>query len=697
MRINCRGLFSLEILTKYSILTIMKISTKKIIYVVFSITVTISVFWYLLSKVTLRNIIVLLQEANLNCVFLFLCFSIITTVFRTWRYQMLLQSSGYNPKPFPLFLIVLVRNLFSDLIPARLGSLIYIYLVNIRLGIPLVSTASSFFLSFIFDIIAIVPMIILALLTAGFVTKISTTRLLASTVFIGMMSGIFLKLLPWTLSFTRRRILKLFDFIGTKYSTLLDNFLQKLLDELIRIKSVGIYTKVFILSLLVRIGKYISLYFFLLALLIPLGYRPEKVNIARAFLGFCSAELAAGLPISGIAGFGAYEGVWTFVFSILGFPERISASTGIAHHLFTQVYGYSLGIAALILLLVLKITVSVESAAKQKTISSSRFYIQTFAVMLTCIAVISVLYLQFPQTYTPSTRPDIPSEKEIAQRTELARIFPGHLIFESNRGGSFGIYTMSLDGTNIKVLNDGPDHEMYSDVSHDGKFVVFARAHTLSRLSSSDIIICHNDGTHERLLVRNGTFPTLSSDGNTVYFERERKKIMAIKLDGTNEREIFPCDNHEFAKYQIVKPRISPDGQYVAFISDKKGAWNCWVANLKTGETIHVGAGCEGTWFSDSKRLAWIATKNVKERTGIYMFDISTKTITPLHDDDAPRGHEYFPTIVKDRFLLWSACKQGEHNHNTANYQIFLKDLNSGVYSRITFDIWNNRWPKWFP
>jgi len=47
----------------------MKISAKKIIYTIFSITITISVFWYLLSKVALRDVITLLKEANLNYVF----------------------------------------------------------------------------------------------------------------------------------------------------------------------------------------------------------------------------------------------------------------------------------------------------------------------------------------------------------------------------------------------------------------------------------------------------------------------------------------------------------------------------------------------------------------------------------------------------------------------------------------------------
>jgi uncharacterized protein (TIRG00374 family) len=673
----------------------MKISAKKIIYTIFSITITISVFWYLLSKVALRDVITLLKEANLNYVFLFVYFSLITTLFRTWRYQMLLQSSGYNPEPFPIFLIVLVRNLFADLVPARAGSLIYIYLVNARLGIPLVSTASSFFIPFIFDIIAIVPMIVLAIFTTGFITRLSTIKLATCALFTGVLCGIFLKSLPWMLSLAQRRIIHLFDFTGSKYITTIDNFLQKLLEEIIKIKSAGIYIKVFVLSVMIRTGKYASLYFFLLALLFPLGYSPSEVNIARAFLGFCAAEFAAGLPISGIAGFGTYEGVWTLVFSLLGFPARISASTGIAHHLFTQVYGYSLGAIALILLLFVKTTPQETPSALTKTISISRFYTRLLTVILISIAIIPALHLRLPSL--SNLKPDVPSEKELAQRTEIARLFPGRIIFDSNRSGTFGIYTMKPDGTDIKVLNDSPAHEMYPDVSPDGQYIVFARARTLSRLSISDIILCWKDGSHEQLLVQNGTFPTFSSDGNTVYFERERKKIMAVKLNDRHEYELFPCDNQEFINYQIVKPRISPDEQYAVFISDKKGRWNCWIANLKTRESFLVGPGCEGTWFNDSRRIAWISTRNVKERTGIYMFDITTKTISLLHDDDAPRGHEYFPTIVNDRFLLWSACQPDEHSHTSANYQIFIKDLNSGLYSRLTFDIWNNRWAKWLP
>ena len=68
-------------------------------------------------------------------------------------------------------------------------------------------------------------------------------------------------------------------------------------------------------------------------------------------VGLVAAESSASLPVSGIAGFGAYEGVWAFTFEFLGFPEKIAQLTAISHHLFTQLYGYSIGALALMLLL----------------------------------------------------------------------------------------------------------------------------------------------------------------------------------------------------------------------------------------------------------------------------------------------------------------------------------------------------------
>ena len=82
-----------------------------------------------------------------------------------------------------------------------------------------------------------------------------------------------------------------------------------------------------------------------------MGIGPRDLLPASVFWGVCAAEVAASLPVSGLAGFGAYEGAWTIAFYNLGLTKELAAMTGVAHHLFTQVYGYSIGVLALLVLL----------------------------------------------------------------------------------------------------------------------------------------------------------------------------------------------------------------------------------------------------------------------------------------------------------------------------------------------------------
>jgi uncharacterized membrane protein YbhN (UPF0104 family) len=143
----------------------------------------------------------------------------------------------------------------------------------------------------------------------------------------------------------------------------------------------GVYLRLFSLSLLVRLSKYGSLYLLLRALLRPLESGGGELSPAKVFLGLVSSELAASLPISGIAGFGVYEGTWSLVFTLLGMPAELAATTGVSHHVFTQVYGYLLGAAALLLLLLLPLrSGSAEVTLKAKAPALS-FYLPLLAVL----------------------------------------------------------------------------------------------------------------------------------------------------------------------------------------------------------------------------------------------------------------------------------------------------------------------------
>ncbi len=320
------------------------------IYLLFSLAVTAGIFTYLLTHVALADVVDLIRNVDRRIVMLFVFLSLSMSVFRTWRYQILLKLSGYRPGTPALFLVVLVRNFFSDLLPARIGSLIYIYLVTSRLGVPGGAATSSFALAFLFDLIALVPLIVLAAWFAGAVGHIPVAGLIGGGGLLALVTVTLLLILPRCFDLAKRWLHHL-AFIPLRWREKGEAMLAEAGEDTCRAKDSGYYLRLLVLSVMVRATKYASLYTFLYALLKPLGYALKNMPPSRVFLGLCASEAAASTPVSGIAGFGAYEGTWAMVFTLLGFPEKIARLTSISHHLFTQIYGYLLGAVALVVLL----------------------------------------------------------------------------------------------------------------------------------------------------------------------------------------------------------------------------------------------------------------------------------------------------------------------------------------------------------
>ncbi len=323
--------------------------TRKAQFAGFCILVSAGILYHLWSQVSFAEVFGTIQRIPPSWFVFFVFYSIVMSSFRTWRYHLLLGASGYSPRLSALFLITLVRNFFSDLLPARLGTLIYVYLIRTRLNIALGPAFSSFAYCFLFDLISLSLIVLPVVLIAGFSIR-SALVFAGIGLLLGVVSFSIVYFLPLLCDRTVHRIRSKIGGVGgyvEKFSDLLSDTAEHLRFS----RSKGIYWKVLALSAAVRLCKYISMYFLLVGLVVPFGYSLEEFPFLRVFPGMCSAEMAASLPISGIAGFGLYEGAWALVFQLLGYPEKIAILTSLSHHLITQVYGYSLGAVALLVLL----------------------------------------------------------------------------------------------------------------------------------------------------------------------------------------------------------------------------------------------------------------------------------------------------------------------------------------------------------
>ena len=323
-------------------------------YLTGSAIVSCVVLGYLLTVVKPGEIVRAIRNAALAGVAAYMVGALATTVLRNARYLLLVRASGADIpiSGGEMFLVTLVRNLFSDLLPARIGTLVYIYILRARFGFPVEIGASTYAVAFILDLAVMVPLMAVGVAVVGEETLGIPAGVLwgVASIFFAAAAVALVYLAP-LLSLAGKAASRLSQ--GRLVADMAD-FCERTSSSVRRIYRAGVFWKVAFLSIAIRMLKYGCIAFLIFAVLHPID--PEKYTLRTigywpVFVGASLAELSASTPVSGIGGFGAYEGVWTGVFHLLGYPKRLAALSGISAHIITQVFGYSLGAAAIIALM----------------------------------------------------------------------------------------------------------------------------------------------------------------------------------------------------------------------------------------------------------------------------------------------------------------------------------------------------------
>jgi len=325
---------------------------KRIVGVLASLTLSAVLIAVLLSRIEISMLIRTLRDIHRPSLLAFLLCSLAGTGLRAWRYHCLLA-----PRPTSrsgILLVSFIRNLFVDLLPARIGSLSYVYFVNRRLGLPFEAAASSFAISVLLDFLTLSPFLIAALLLGGLGASVlpAGPTLLIALVFFLIMIVIMLRM-PQLLMGAARLLRAVFHRLGIDRKSWTEQAASKLESTSADVRSIRarrIEAPVYGLSLLIRLTKYGALFFLLFALLHSHGYSIGDLSFPKTILGITGAEMSSVMPIKGIGGFGTWESAWALTFRLLGFDAGLAVISGIGVHLITNLFEYALGVVSLLLL-----------------------------------------------------------------------------------------------------------------------------------------------------------------------------------------------------------------------------------------------------------------------------------------------------------------------------------------------------------
>lgn len=648
-----------------------------------------------------------------NAILLYMLATVLQTFFRTVRYRVLLKSSLKNNEELPgffhLFMVTMSRNMFTDMLPARLGELSYIAMLNLGFKVRADACLSSLALSFVFDLIALA---LLLLTMIGYQVFFSGIELwlVAALVILLTVCGLMLLFLFPVLQRGTERLSRMFSADSRKNRILRKavTFLQDTSLAVQHTAQRGVIGRVLLLSMGVRIAKYAGLYL-LFCGVVSGSFTGISKNLVDVVIALISAEAGAALPVPTFMSFGTYEAGGTLALIALGVSKASSVVVMLALHIWSQVIDYAFGIGATILF-VLSVVDREElvKRAEKKGLRYAGHWKKLACALAILLAGVSFLGFQLWKIRKNGWRhPPSPGESIAVPNSQERQTNPvfenlhGFVIWSSNRFGNHDLVMLNLPEFELTRLTTDPHTEYFPRISPDGSKVLFCRSQEpwvsqRNKFAWDTWLLDLADGT-TRLLAENANTPTWSADGEKVYFVRQANQFVEYTLAKQKELVVFETGkNHSLnASIQLETP-VRSDARQALAVTLRGGARGTFIIN-KDQSIRQVGKGCELNWAPDSSFLYFV--DHAKNNDNAF-FKVNPETLEKKMWFNAPGAfsHEYFPKISNTGDMLVFGASTGGHEHDRADYEIFLWPIGTpmGNTARLSFHTGNDNWPDIF-
>ena len=636
---------------------------------------------------------------------------------RAQRARILLRASlpaGTRvPGLFRMLLVTFVRGACADMLPARIGELSYVAMLNRGCAVPAADCLSSLSIGLLFDFLALLAVLAVAIPAAA-----QGLSLVGSMLMLAAVCAVGVALLFFALPVAAAWRWERFALFRWRPVAALVKLARDVAAAVVAVRRGRVAGRVLALSLAVRAAKYAGLYVLFVAVTRPLWPTLSRASVPAVLVALIAAEGAASLPVPTFLSFGSYEAGGLAALTALGFPAGDSLVAMTAMHLLSQVVDYSLGGLSFLVFSWCAPGSPEKPDRKAKPIQHSAFSIQHFLPLILSILFffLSLLFAAWQAraiqkrgrlTAPPRGEAVEPTPAEAAARDAMLRAFGGRIVWSSNRSGSHDIWILDGPGAQPRRLTRSGFTDTYPRFSPDGTKVAFSRSTepwvSQRNFDKWDTWVLDLATGEERLVATNAYQACWDPTAPVLYAVRAGgRQLVAVSADPAAPRETV-----------VLESGVPPLGDGVCatlpdahagdpmFALTLRGAKNATVhvrladgIKLREPELTEIAGGCQMVWRGGNPRdFAWMDHPGHKG-TAIYTMGVDGGPAVLL-DNPGDWSHEYFPRFAGDgRWLVYGAS-EGAHEQDVRDYEIFLWDTSdtNTPPARLTFHTGNDCWP----